>query len=238
MLAPSRRYGAASLLSVESDAKTIKGAARGYLTGIVYLAPGTVARTGRDLCPAARACREFCLYKAGHGVMNSVQRARIARTRFYVADPEGFKTQLASEIRALQRKARRRGLRPAVRVNGTSDQYKLAAAMVAMFPTVRFYDYTKLARPWQRTRKNYHLTYSADGTCNHAGQRAALRHGINVAVVFNTPRGRPLPRRYLGARVVDGDTHDLTFLRPRGVVIGLRAKGPARRAAPAFVIAA
>jgi hypothetical protein len=42
------------LLAVESDAKTIKGNKKGYLTGILYLAPSTEAG-GRDLCPMASA---------------------------------------------------------------------------------------------------------------------------------------------------------------------------------------
>ena len=48
-----------------------------------------------------------------------------------------------------------------------------------------------------------------------------------VAVVFSTKKGKPLPRKFKGYKVVDGDEHDLTFLHPNGVVIGLRAKGKA-----------
>ena len=58
----------------------------------------------------------------------------------------------------------------------------------------------------------------------------------NVAVVFDTKVGHPLPRRYLGARVIDGDLHDLRFLDPRGVVVGLRAKGLAKADQSGFVV--
>ena len=35
----------------------------------------------------------------------------------------------------------------------------------------------------------------------------------------------------MGARVIDGDTHDLRFTDPQGVIVGLRFKGTnARRA--------
>ena len=47
------------LLSVESDAKTIKGSKRGYLTGILYMAPATEADGVHDLCPMATdECRK------------------------------------------------------------------------------------------------------------------------------------------------------------------------------------
>lgn len=50
------------LLSVEADAKTDKGTASGYLTGILYLAPGELAGVG-NLCPHASAgCLAACLY--------------------------------------------------------------------------------------------------------------------------------------------------------------------------------
>ena len=39
-----------------------------------------------------------------------------------------------------------------------------------------------------------------------------------------------------GKKVVDGDKNDLRFLDPKGVVVGLRAKGPARQDQSGFVI--
>src|SRR4051794_32661116 len=53
------------LLSVESDSKTIKGSKKGYLTGVMYLAPSTEA-SDVDVCPMATdECRHACLYGAG-----------------------------------------------------------------------------------------------------------------------------------------------------------------------------
>ena len=65
------------LLSIESDAKTTKGTALGYLTGILYLAPATEADGKHNLCPMASAeCREACLYSAGMAaVFPTVKRA-------------------------------------------------------------------------------------------------------------------------------------------------------------------
>jgi hypothetical protein len=69
-----------------SNAKTSKGENLGVLTGILYLAPHTIA--GKNLCPFASAgCAAACLYSAGRGAFNSVQRARIAKTKLFHANP-------------------------------------------------------------------------------------------------------------------------------------------------------
>jgi len=62
-------------------------------------------------------------------------------------------------------------------------------------------------------------------------------------VVFSTTRGAPLPIEFLGVPVIDSDAHDLRYLDPIGVIVGLRAKGRAarrtRRGTPsAFVVRA
>ena len=40
-----------------------------------------------------------------------------------------------------------------------------------------------------------------------------------------------LPKKFQGRRVIDGDQHDLRFLDPAGVIVGLIAKGSAKKAA-------
>lgn len=214
------------LLSVEADAKTTKGSSKGYLTGILYLAPSTESGMGVDLCPmASDECRKACLYGAGMaGVFPSIKRARIDKTVRYLENRKGFMAELASDIEALVTAAKKRGMTPAVRVNGTSDQPKLALELAKRFPTVQFYDYTKISQPWKRTRANYHLTFSHSGT-NLEDCLKALEHGVNVAVVF----AGGLPETWNGYRVVDGDQSDLRFLDPQGVIVGLKAKGSARK---------
>jgi len=103
------------------------------------------------------------------------------------------------------------------------------------FPLVQFYDYTKIPRPYLRARGNYHVTFSLSES-NSATAIDALKHGVNVAAVFHVKRGQPLPETFLGAPVIDGDLHDLRFLDGyRGAVIGLRAKGKAKRDTSGFV---
>ena len=76
---------------------------------------------------------------------------------------------------------------------------------------------------------NYHLTFSAaDG--NDMDVRLAASSGMNVAAVFRT-----VPETYVGRTVVNGDETDLRFLDPKGVVIGLKAKGKAKKDTSNFV---
>ena len=137
-LAPFKLPG--SLLSVNADAKTSKGTGTGYLTGILYLAPGSLAGVG-NLCPhASPGCLAACLFTAGRAAMfEDINIARVRRTRFLKLDRAGFVAVLIGEIRALIRKAEREGLKPAVRLNGTSDLpwENLAPEVFAAFPKIR-----------------------------------------------------------------------------------------------------
>ena len=69
-------------------------------------------------------------------------------------------------------------------------------------------------------KKNYHVTFSDSGT-NEQDQLAAIKKGSNIAVVFKDQ----LPKKWMSRKVSDGDLHDLRFKDPRGVIVGLVAKG-------------
>lgn len=216
-----------TLLTVE-NAKTIKGEKLGYLTGILYLAPANESGV-INTCPMATVgCMSDCLFTAGRGRFDSVRSARIAKTHFYVNDRNAFLASLRYDILKLVRSAAKQHLIPAVRINGTSDLPQLALMMAREFPNVQFYDYTKIPRAWQRTLPNYSLTFSHSES-NSADCLAALKHGLNVAVVFDTRRGAELPSTWYGYQVIDGDQHDLRFLDSQSVVVGLRAKGEAKK---------
>jgi hypothetical protein len=98
-----------------------------------------------------------------------------------------------------------------------------------VFPSVQFYDYTKIENR-RNIPANYDLTFSlADG--NAAASNTALRNGMRVAAVFRT---RSVVASYMVTgygdfAVIDGDDSDLRFLEPAGVIVGLYAKGPAGR---------
>lgn len=222
------------LLEISADAKTVKGEQYGYLTGILYLAPADSSGVV-NVCPMAGRCKDPCLNKAGRGAFDSTQQARIRKTHFYHFNRTAFLDSLRYDIGRLIRRAQRLEMIPAVRVNGTSDLPQVARMMAEEFPAIQFYDYTKIPGPWKRTLPNYHLTFSLDGPENLADALEAHRHGVNVAVVFDTRKGKPLPQEWRGIPVVDGDLSDLRFKDPAGVVVGLRAKGPARYDDSGFV---
>ncbi len=246
-------YMPSYLLSIEADAKTDKGTASGYLTGILYLAPGQLAGVG-NLCPHASAgCLAACLFTAGRaGIFEAVNAARVMRTRFLHDNRAGFIAALKGEISALIRKAKRRGLRPVVRLNGTSDLpwETLAPELFTDFPRLRFYDYTKsirrsLAFSAGKLPRNYHLTFSLSET-NAAAAGLAIAAGVNVAAVADGVKpgqrfafpGLPEARPTFSA-----DRHDLRFLDRkatdgRGRIGILKAKGKARGDQSGFVIRA
>jgi hypothetical protein len=244
-----------NLLSVSADAKTVKGEKKGYLTGILYLLPADSSGITNVCANASEGCKASCLNTAGRGVFSSVQAGRMRKTKLLVENRELFLVQLAQDITALVSKAKRDGFKPVVRLNGTSDLPWMAHTMAKQFPKVQFYDYTKHPEPWKRMLPNYHLTFSYSET-NAVDCLHCLDHGVNVAMVFDTKRGQPLPKTWCGYKVVDGDETDLRFkngrttsnssdspsnagLRARnlgGVIIGLRAKGRAKKDCTGFVV--
>lgn len=242
-------HGFSSLLTPSGyNPKLDRGRARNVSSAILHLAPGKLS--GRNVCrDATPGCLAGCLNTAGRGgifqrgqTSNAIQRARIGRTRWFFENRGAFLAQLAGEIETHVRRATRHGMTPAVRLNGTSDipweRVKLVdgRTIFECFPNVQFYDYTKSARramAWARGAMpaNYHVTFSRS-ELNDADAREILAAGGNVAAVFQ----KTLPASWGGARVVNGDQDDLRFLDPAGVVVGLKAKGRAKRDASGFVI--
>jgi hypothetical protein len=129
-------------------------------------------------------------------------------------------------------------------LNGTTDipfeNIKVGGFdnIMSMFPSIQFYDYTKVfARLKKELPKNYHLTFSrAETESNHKETLLALQMGFNVAVVFNVKDETELPSQYQGFKVINGDMHDLTFLHDKNTIIGLKAKGMAKKDTTGFVV--
>lgn len=226
-------------LLTTSNLKTLKGGKLGYKTGILHLAPAKLS--GYNVCPKASVqCAAACLNTSGMGAFSTVQEARIRKTVAFFEDRDNFLATLVKDIRALVKSAERDNMIPCVRLNGTSDirwenmTVPGAANLMELFPTVQFYDYTKIANR-KNIPSNYHLTFSRSES-NDADVKTAMANGFNVAVVFGVKPDAQLPTDYLGREVINGDDTDLRFLDRRGVIVGLRAKGKARKGNTGFVV--
>jgi hypothetical protein len=216
--------------------KTTKGEKLGIMTGILYLAPAKIS--GYEVCPRrSEGCTKSCLYSAGRGAFNTVQKSRVAKTKMFFEQRDAFMNQLRKDIKSLVNKANKQNMIPAIRLNGTSDIEWTRLGVVEEFPDVQFYDYTKvLNRVTKERPSNYHITFSKNES-NEVECLAAIKAGVNVAVVFDTKKGEDLPETWNGAPVYDGDDTDVRFLDPKGgYVIGLRAKGKARKDQTGFVV--
>lgn len=260
-----------TLIRSGGNAKTIKGDKAGeYETAIMYLAPASQSSMG-NVCPMAKqaGCEAACLFKAGRaGMFNSIIEARIAKTRRYFADRSAFMAELVKDIGRFVAYCAKKGVKPAVRLNGTSDiQWEVGhpvtrlwhnvddetisvpyASIFEAFPEVQFYDYTKIAkRAYRKLPANYTLVLSY----SHARQayaeeivKAAMETGLNLAVVYRSKALAAKPYDTFGSErigfmareVINGDETDMRFTDPSGVIVGLYAKGPAKRDTTGFVV--
>ena len=229
-----------------ANPKVLKGQSQGYNTFILHLSPANLS--GYETCPKRTAgCTAACLNTAGHGGMfkkgettNMVQEARKRRTRMFFENRAGFFEQLVKEIQNAIKLSAKQGMIPVFRLNGTSDlsfekyEVKDGKNIFQLFPDVQFYDYTKILGRKVKHLTNYHLTFSAaDG--NDADVLKAIQQGYNVATVFGLKKTEPMPETYNGRPVFNGDESDLRFLDPKGVIVGLYAKGRAKKDESGFV---
>ncbi len=228
------------LLSVSTDAKTTKGESLGFLTGILYLAPATTTKWNTCSMAKIAECDKACLYTAGRGAFSSVQQARIRKTEWFFTDRDSFMLQLAEDISKLIRKAKKLGLQPLVRLNGTSDirweSIEVANSgnnIFEFFPDVQFYDYTKDVNR-KDLPTNYDLTFSYSGVEGFQPFVAkALKKQMRIAVVFR--KEKDIPMTFMGIPVVSGDNSDVRHLDDK-VIVGLYAKGKAKLDQTGFVV--
>jgi hypothetical protein len=217
-------------LLTTSNYKTLKGERMGVMTGILHLAPYNLS--GMNVCPmASQGCASSCLNTAGRGAFSTTQQARIRRTKMFFEEREKFMALLRKDIETLRKKAQAKGMIAAVRLNGTSDIDWRRFGIFEAYPDVQFYDYTKVYRRMVEPRpSNYHLTFSRS-ECNESDAIKVLGSRGNVAVVF-----KELPDFWNGYKVIFGDESDVRFEDEQGVVIGLLAKGKARKDNSGFVV--
>jgi hypothetical protein len=235
------------LTEAHANAKTAKNETMGdFLSYILHLAPYKLS--GVNVCPmASRGCAAACLNTAGRGRFDSIQEARLKKTRRFIDSRSEFMADLVKDLTAVERKASKLGKTAVVRLNGTSDidwtviKTDDGRTVFERFSSIQFYDYTKVIRRLEKMRlnpiHNYHLTFSRSES-NHDDCLKAIQLGFNVAAVFQTEN---FPESFQGRPIIDGDSHDLRFLDMRpadslGAFVGLKAKGQAKKDTSGFVI--
>jgi hypothetical protein len=221
-----------------ANPKIQKGTKLGYLSFILHLAPSDLS--GKNTCPkATKGCIAACLNTAGRGGMfkkgentNMIQKARIRKTKYFFENRDAFMQDLIQDMVKAMNYAAKKGLTPVFRLNGTSDisweKYVVNGQgdnIFQMFHMVQFYDYTKVLGRKVKHLPNYHLTFSkADG--NDSDVAEALLQGMSVVAVYDK----------IPAGVPSADETDLRFLDPKGIMLGLKAKGRAKKDYSGFVI--
>lgn len=219
-------------------------AGKGYVTYGISLASGDTS--GYEVCASrSPGCSSACLYTAGMGQLHSVQQSRIDKTKFFFENRKEFLAQLHKEIAAAQKQAEKKNNILAIRLNVLSDIMweKIDKTLFTKYPNIQYYDYTKHHKRmiqylrWKEYQAvpfpaNYKLTFSRS-ECNEKNALTILSLGGNITVIFDNP---PLPKKWNGYRVINGDDNDLRFLDPKNVVVGLIAKGKAKKDNSGFVV--
>jgi hypothetical protein len=196
------------------------------LTYGIYLAPAKTS--GFNVCAgASKYCKEACLNMSGrNGIFydNRIQNTRVKKTQILMNYPVFMFDWITKEIALHKQRAEKKGYRFSVRINCTSDldlskfRNSRGQNLFEAFPTVQFYDYTKIFRriDLMKVYPNYDVTYSYNGL-NYNECIAALNAGVRVAMVFE----KKLPSTYRGYPVVNGDLYDTRYIDPKNAIVGL-----------------
>ena len=187
------------------------------------------------LCPYRHVagCARPCLESAGMGVFSNVKAGRQRKTDWWHSDRSGFLDQLRKELTNFDKLCKRQGVKAAVRLNVLSDIPWEKHGIPQEFPDIFFYDYTKNSSRLGKTPDNYDLMFSYSGEPEY--QKfipKALKSGAPMSVVF---RGA-MPDSFMGRRVINGDASDLVNVKAGSVIVGLVAKGKAKKDEGSFVI--
>ena len=205
------------LLSIGSDAKTVKGEKYNYLTAILYLAPAK--QSGYNVCPnASIECKKNCIFFTGRGKFKTTIDARIKKTIYYFEYRDNFMKQLKHEIDLFIKRSKKNKMIPCIRLNGTSDiswevyKYQNGLNIFDTFKDCQFYDYSVIYKRMdkfmnKKMPENYHLTFSRKED-NQKEVLKVLKNGFNCSVVFE----KYIPLTYCGYMVINGDDSDLRFL--------------------------
>ena len=217
------------------NSKIIKGEKLGFITKGIHLAPANLS--GYETCRwRSKGCTASCLNTAGRGRMETIQKSRIKKTKWFYEDRDSFLDKLDSEVESSDRLATKKDMELCLRLNLTSDVLWEDTGIMHKWTYLRFYDYTKSFKRMKafldgQLPPNYHLTFSRSET-NHKLCKLVLEMGGNVAAVFRDE----LPDEYEEYEVINGDEHDLRFKDKKNVWVGLIEKGLAKKDETGFVL--
>lgn len=229
---------------INLSAKMIKNIKVNVMTYSLNLSPAETS--GYDVCSHSTAeCRAGCLATSGHAKMDIqsgktiISSARIKKTKLFFEHQEFFMDWLIAELKSYQKQAIKKNMIFSARLNTISDidwasVYHRGKNIFEMFPEIFWYDYTKNPNKFNNKPENYHLTFSYTGR-NWNVCKTLLQRGFNVAMVFNVKKETELPTHFENYVVINGDENDVRFNDPKGVIVGLKFKHIADKAAEAEV---
>ena len=225
------------LLGTSHKIELSNDAGLGFITQAQYLSPAS--ESGWQFCPfRSPGCETTCLgLSSGRMTMAPNKQARINRSTLLMTDRQAYGVKAIKEISALERKAIKARKRAAVRLNADSDiRWECmrfdGLTLMEHFPNIQYYDYTKWPSHLRKDLPaNYHLTFSRSELTTTEDIKREIDSGRNVAGVFDV-----VPSTWEGLPVIDGDSNDLRFLDTQGVIVGLKAKGAAKKDTSGFVV--
>lgn len=203
---------------------------RAILPAVIYLA-GAAAWT--NLCTdSTPGCRAGCLgHRSGHLGMPTGRPPQAWKTALRIGSPALFERLARADMVRHAAKARRLGVTPAMRFDGSSDLGDaFRYADLARDLGIQLWDYTKsIGRASTHLGTDgWDVTLSYDGESDWTPYARHLDDGGRVAVVVQTRKGQPVPDTWRGYPAVDGDLSDFRWLDAPGTVVLLRAKGDNR----------
>jgi hypothetical protein len=215
------------------------------------MCPDKLADGKHTVCAwSTPGCRASCLNTSGRSQisgelvlrnleMHMIHRSRIGKTLDWFNERWRYLDDLERELRNLEIRADKKGFDAIARLNGTSDiPWEVYMNIEVDFPNTQFYDYTKsIGRMRQSLRRtgwpaNYDLTFSYSEDTTPAQLHEIIRKGGNVAVVFR----KDIPSHFMGHEVISGMYHDFRFRDDKGFVVGLVARGRAKKDNTGFVV--
>lgn len=221
----------------------------GYEAVIHHMSPDKLADGKRTVCAwSTPGCRAMCLNTSGRSQVKGeltaanlgtymIHRSRMGKTLKFLNHRQDYADALMRELVLLDKRALSKCYTPVARLNGTSDVPWEKYIDMEALPNVRFYDYTKGYMRMQNFLRgmmpdNYDLTYSYSEETTPAEVHFILKKGGNVAVVFR----KEIPDTFQGHKVITGMEHDFRFRDPKGCIVGLIARGRAKKDTSGFVV--